>query len=119
LSTLRLDSGERNAEHSAKTARPRRRDHNVIAIELLLNVTDAVIFTCESALLSTDAGTIECYMRSAKKSYAAALRYAGRLAFSVQDVQAFEFRTVRFEKVISKLEHRLHSLARVSGCESS
>jgi hypothetical protein len=44
--------------------------------------------------------------RNAKRSYALALRYAGRLSFTVQEVQAFEARTTELEKVISDLERK-------------
>jgi hypothetical protein len=65
-----------------------------------------VIGICESALMSDDPESMEGNIRDAKKWYADALRCAGQLSFSVEDVEAFEFRTVRLEEVIFQLERR-------------
>jgi hypothetical protein len=81
-------------------------DPNRTATEFVLALTSLAVTCCESAFLSTNSEVIERNIRNAKKVYAIVLRYAGRLSFSVQDVQGFEFRTIRLEKVISELEQR-------------
>ena len=79
---------------------------NRTSVNLLLNVTSLVITSCESALNSWDAERAKQYVSKAKRSYASALRCAGRLSFTVQDVQAFEIQTIRLENIISELERR-------------
>jgi hypothetical protein len=81
-------------------------DLNRTSVKLLLNVTSLVITSCESALNSWDVERARRYIRDAKRSYASALRCAGHLSFSVQDVQAFEIRTIRLENLISELERQ-------------
>lgn len=81
-------------------------ESNARGIEILLAKIGLVIGICESALKSDDPEAIEGNIRDAKKWYADALRCAGQLSFSVEDVEAFEFRTVRLEEVISQLERR-------------
>lgn len=90
----------------AGSARSWPRDPNRAAVELLLNVTSLVICSCQSAFNTCDAECARRYIRNAKKSYASALRCAGRLSFTVQDVQAFEARTIKLEKVIADLERK-------------
>jgi hypothetical protein len=81
-------------------------ESNVRGIEKLLAKISLVIGFCESALKSDDPEAIKGNIRDAKKCYADALRCAGQLSFSVEDVEAFEFRTVRLEEVILQLERR-------------
>jgi hypothetical protein len=93
-------------EHFAGLARTWPQDLNKAAVELLLNVTSLVTAACRSALQSTDTERGKRDIGHAKRSYASAIRCAGRLSFSVQDVQAFESRTVELEDIVSKLERR-------------
>ena len=81
-------------------------DLGAAGIEILVAKIDLVTEICKSALLSADSEDIESKIRDAKKWYANALRSAGKLSFSVQDVEAFESRTVRLEEMIVKLERR-------------
>jgi hypothetical protein len=87
----------------------RRTNSNRGVIDLLLSVTTLVTTCCELALHSTDPQVVEHNLSEAKKSYASMLRYAGRLSFSVRDVQEFELRTIKLEGVIAKLERRYSS----------
>ena len=64
------------------------------------------IACCESALSSSESGVAEINIRNAKRAYADALRVAGPLRFTVRDVRAFEFSSIRLEHVIAKLELR-------------
>ena len=82
------------------------KDPNRAAVELLLNVTSLVIHSCQAAFNAWDAECARRYIRNAKQSYGSALRCAGRLSFTVQDVQAFEARTIKLEKVIADLERK-------------
>ena len=83
-----------------------RGELNRSMVSLLLSVTTLVATCCELALLSDDREVVARNIHRAKKSYATALRRAGRLSFSVEDVRAFESRTIRLESLISKLEQR-------------
>jgi len=83
-----------------------RGELNRSMVELLLNITTLVTTCCELALLSDDPRVVAQNILRAKRSYAQALRRAGRLSFGVEDVRAFESRTIRLEIIISKLEHR-------------
>lgn len=75
-------------------------------VALLLNITTLVTTCCELALLSDDPEVVAQNILRAKKSYAHALRRAGRLSFGVDDVRAFESRTIRLEIIISELDQR-------------
>jgi len=77
---------------------------NRLVIDLLKNATTLVTTSCTGTADSTDLEVFERSIRHAKKSYACALRYAGRLSFSLQDVRDFELRSVELEKVIAQLE---------------
>lgn len=93
-------------EHLAGFTRTRPIDLNKTAVRLLLSLMSLVITSCESAFHSSDINRTKISIRHAKRSYASALRYAGRISFSVTDVQAFEVRTVKLENIISELERR-------------
>ena len=79
---------------------------NTAGTEMLLAQIDVVIGICESALRASAREALEDDIRDAKKWYAEALRCAGRLSFSVSDIESFEIRTVKLEEIISKLERR-------------
>jgi len=81
-------------------------DLKAARIEILMAKIDLFIAICESALLSMDSEDIVSKIRDAKKWHADALRCAGQMSFSVQDVEAFESRTVRLEETIFKLERQ-------------
>ena len=99
-------STQKSKRYEAKNRLSRNVDHDCTGIEVLLKLMTQVTVNCETALLSKNHEIRTDYIRSAKKSYAVALRWAGRLSFSVQDVQAFELCAVRLENVVSKLEER-------------
>jgi hypothetical protein len=79
---------------------------NADSVDMMLQQIEVVTEICESAMLATDTDNLESSVHEAKKWYADALRCAGRLSFSVQDVEAFEARTIRLEEAISELESR-------------
>lgn len=58
-------------------------------IDLLLNATALVIECCKVTGHSTAPSIVERSIRNTKKCYASALRYAGRLSFTVEDVRGF------------------------------
>jgi hypothetical protein len=64
---------------------------------------DAAISYCRIALALGDAAPLARARRNAKKSYGCALRVAGHLAFSPDDVSAFESRSACLEELISRL----------------
>lgn len=68
----------------------------VESIELLIRC-------CRHALRFTNLATVEHSLRSARSSYAAALRNAGRLSFSVVEADAFENSTSQLETAIAEL----------------
>lgn len=107
MSGLKFDLPRRNDEDfQAMEDRAVAFNSNATAIEMLMAKIGLVVEICEKALLSDDSEIIKAGIQDAKKWYADALRSAGRLSFSVEDVEAFEFRTVRLEDLISKLERR-------------
>jgi hypothetical protein len=81
-------------------------DKNRMDIEVLLRLMNQVTADCKIVLRSTEYEIRKQYIRSAKKSYADALRWAGRLSFRVADVIAFEGCAARLEEVISRLEEQ-------------
>jgi len=76
------------------------------AFELHLNLASLTATSCESALLSKDPAVLGRNFRRAKKPYGAILRYASRLSFTIRDVPAFEWGTVRLENVISQIAQK-------------
>lgn len=82
------------------------KDSNTASVDKLLGQIDVATGICESAALGANSTDLKNSLREAKKWYAEALRCAGRLSFSVQDVDAFEVRTMRLEEAISQLESR-------------
>jgi hypothetical protein len=80
----------------------------------MLNVADIVLTSCELALLSTDPEVIARCIGHSKKSYDSLLRAAGRLSFTVQDVQAFELKAVMLESLIARLGQQYDSKTRFS-----
>jgi hypothetical protein len=99
-------STHKSKRYEAKNRLSRNVDHDRRGIEVLLNLMNLVTADCETALLSTNHEIRRDHIRSAKKSYAVALRWAGRLSFSVDDVNAFGLCAVRLENVVSKLEEQ-------------
>jgi hypothetical protein len=99
-------SAQKSKRYEAKNRHSRNVDHDRTGIEDLLKLMNQVTANCETALLSTNHEIRRDHIRSAKKSYAVALRWAGRLSFSVDDVSAFELCAVRLENVVSKLEEQ-------------
>jgi hypothetical protein len=71
--------------------------------QLLLNFMDVTILSCRTALALSAPVKIDSFHRNAKKSYGCALRYAGKLFFTDSDVNAFEFRSIDLENLISQL----------------
>lgn len=67
---------------------------------------DKAIKHCRSALLSPNMESIERGIKLARKSYAAALRTAWRVALTEESVRALDSKSVQLEEVISRLEAR-------------
>ena len=70
--------------------------------------------SCEAALRSRNLRLILRHIRSAKKSYARALRLAWKLALTKEGVQSLEHSSVLLEHAIARLELRYRILARSS-----
>jgi hypothetical protein len=69
--------------------------------------------SCEAALRSRNLRLILRHIRSAKKSYARALRLAWKLALTKDGVRALEHSSVLLERAIARLELRHRILARL------
>ncbi len=77
------------------------------------NLLTLLAVCCRQALAFRSLSSLEHSIRCARKSYAAALRNAAHLSFSVSDVRDFESRTVAVEKAISRMERQLELLKRL------
>jgi hypothetical protein len=75
-------------------------------VQIALARMDKAIKHCRSALLSPNMENIERDIKFAKKSYAAALRIAWRIALTKEAVQALDYKSTQLEEVISRLEAR-------------
>ena len=80
--------------------------------QILIDGMDLVITSCESALLSSDLGTILFRLKYAKTHYAAALLRAWKFRLSVHDIHTLELKSARLETIISKLEVRCQKVAK-------
>jgi hypothetical protein len=80
------------------------------SIQHALARMDEAIKHCEAALASANLVKMHREIRSAKKSYAVALKTAWRFALTEQNVQNLESRSVRLEKAIAELEARCAAL---------
>ena len=103
-----LESGKTKTTHDYyRVSQELNKNLRRAGFELLLSLATVTATCCESALLSTDVEAAAArHVSRAKKTYAAVLRYAGRLSFSVRDVREFEWRTIRLERAIQKIEQR-------------
>ena len=79
----------------------------VHSIELLIRC-------CGHALRFTNLSTVEHSLRYARSSYAAALRNAGRLSFSVVEADTFENSTSQLEAAIAELNKLRDFLQRMA-----
>jgi lactam utilization protein B len=77
------------------------------------NLLTLLAVCCLHALRFRDLNSLEHSIRCARKSYAAALRDAAHLSFSVYDVQEFERRTMAVESALLKLERQYQLLKRL------
>ncbi len=77
------------------------------------NLLTLLAVCCRHALQFRDLNSLEHSIRCARKSYAAALRNAAHLSFSVYDVQEFERRTIAVESALVKLERQYQLLKRL------
>jgi len=71
---------------------------------------DLVIQGCRAALHSCDLESVQRLISLSKKRYANALRNAAPLAFTLQDVQDMDSKSVQLEELISLLEARCAAL---------
>jgi hypothetical protein len=62
-----------------------------------------LILCCKHALRFANLATVEHSLRCAHRSYAAALRNAGRLSFTVAEADTFENSTMQLEAAIVEL----------------
>jgi hypothetical protein len=104
VSALKSDLPESNDPLVAKPVSSSETGRN--DVEMLLTIIELVISHCESAFLETRPEVTSRILLNAKMSYGDALRYAGKISFTSQDVNAFQFKTVRLEEIISRLEQR-------------
>jgi hypothetical protein len=77
------------------------------------NLLTLLVVCCRHALQFRNPSSLEHSIRCARKSYAAALRNAAHLSFTVYDVQEFERRTIAIESALVKLERQHELLKRL------
>jgi len=77
------------------------------------NLLTLLAVCCRQALAFRNLSSLEHSIRCARKSYAAALRNAAHLSFTVYDVQEFERRTIAIESALVKLDRQYQLLKQV------
>lgn len=87
-----------------------RGKQNSSAFECLLNLIGLGTNICNVARGITDAGVVKQTIHAARTAYAAALRYAGQVSFSPENVKTFELSAHKLEAAISNLQEHLDSL---------
>jgi len=81
-----------------------RKPANALKVELLFNLMDLAITYCKSATLSRQAGLPAKALANAKKLYCDALRLSSKVSFNARQVAEFEWRSVRIESLIRRLQ---------------
>lgn len=71
---------------------------------------DLLIDCCRSALHFAALPTLQHSIQTARKSYAGALRNAGKLALSAAQAREFEARAMKLEGAILDVERRFRSV---------
>ena len=105
MKTLIHEGRKRNCNNDP-AAEIRPMNLNSLFVDVLMLQMRYVTECCEFSLAASDSGTLNLNLKNAKRAYGAALLIAGHLSFATQDVRAFEFSSIRLEKVIAELEDR-------------
>ena len=79
---------------------------NAIWVRNVMCLMDGAIHCAELELLLDDSRRTEKRIQSAKKAYADALRFAGRVSFDAREVSVFESKSIRLERIIRRLQER-------------
>jgi len=79
---------------------------NAIWVRNVMCMMDGAIQCAELELFLNDSRRTEKRIQWAKKAYADALRFAGRVSFNANEVSVFESKSIRLEGIIGKLQAR-------------
>lgn len=79
---------------------------NAIWIQNVMCLMDGAIRCAELELFLDDSRRTEKRIQWAKRAYADAMRFAGRVSFNAKEVSVFESKSIRLERIIGKLQAR-------------